>query len=43
METTTKFPSIQVYPNIFIPNESDANIGPEDELSCAVLLKLHTY
>jgi hypothetical protein len=43
METATKFPSIQVYPNIFIPNESDANIGPEDELSCAVLLKLHTY
>jgi hypothetical protein len=43
METTTKFPSIQVYPNIFIPNESDANIEPEDELSCAVLLKLHTY
>ena len=43
METATKFPSIQVYPNIFIPNESDANIGPDDELSCAVLLKLHTY
>ena len=43
METATEFPSIQVYPNIFIPNQSGANIGPEDELSCAVLLKLHTY
>jgi hypothetical protein len=43
METSTEFPSIQVYPNIFIPNQLGANIGPEDELSCAVLLKLHTY
>jgi hypothetical protein len=43
METATGFPSIQVYPNIFIPNQSGANIGPDDELSCAVLLKLHTY
>jgi hypothetical protein len=43
METATEFPSIQVYPNIFIPNQSGANIGPDDELSCAVLLKLHTY
>ena len=43
IETTTEFPSIQVYPNIFIPNQSGANIGPDDELSCAVLLKLHTY
>ena len=43
IETATEFPSIQVYPNIFIPNQSGANIGPEDELSCAVLLKLHTY
>ena len=43
METATEFPSIQVYPNIFIPNQSGANIAPEDELSCAVLLKLHTY
>ena len=43
IETATKFPSIQVYPNIFIPNQLGANIGPDDELSCAVLLKLHTY
>lgn len=43
IETATELPSIQVYPNIFIPNQSGANIGPEDELSCAVLLKLHTY
>ena len=43
IETATEFPSIQVYPNIFIPNQSGANIGPDDELSCAVLLKLHTY
>ena len=43
METSTEFPSIQVYPNIFIPNQFGTNIGPEDELSCAVLLKLHTY
>jgi len=43
IETATEFPSIQVYPNIFIPNQSGANIGPEDELSCAVLLKLHTH
>jgi hypothetical protein len=43
IEPTTEFPSIQVYPNIFIPNQSGANIGPEDELSCAVLLKLHIY
>jgi hypothetical protein len=43
METTAEFPSIQVYPNIFIPSQSGANITPEDELSCAVLLKLHTY
>ena len=43
IETATEIPSIQVYPNIFIPNQSGANIGPEDELSCAVLLKLHTY
>jgi len=43
METTAEFPSIQVYPNIFIPNQSGANIGSDDELSCAVLLKLHTY
>jgi len=43
METATEFTSIQVYPNIFIPNQSGANIGPDDELSCAVLLKLHTY
>ena len=43
IETATKFPLIQVYPNIFIPNQLGANIGPDDELSCAVLLKLHTY
>lgn len=43
IETAAELPSIQVYPNIFIPNQSGANIGPEDELSCAVLLKLHTY
>lgn len=43
IETATEFPSIQVYPNIFIPNQSGAKIGPDDELSCAVLLKLHTY
>jgi len=43
IETATELPSIQVYPNIFIPNQSGANIGPDDELSCAVLLKLHTY
>jgi hypothetical protein len=43
IETATEFHSIQVYPNIFIPNQSGANIGQEDELSCAVLLKLHTY
>jgi len=43
IETATELPSIQVYPNIFIPNQSGSNIGPEDELSCAVLLKLHTY
>jgi len=43
IETATEFHSIQVYPNIFIPNQSGANIGPDDELSCAVLLKLHTY
>ncbi len=43
IETAMELPSIQVYPNIFIPNQSGANIGPEDELSCAVLLKLHTY
>jgi len=43
IETATEFPSIQVYPNIFIPNQSGANIGPDDELSCAVLLKLYTY
>lgn len=43
IETTTELPLIQVYPNIFIPNQSGANIGPDDELSCAVLLKLHTY
>ena len=43
IETATELPSIQVYPNIFIQNQSGANIGPEDELSCAVLLKLHTY
>ena len=43
IETATELPSIQVYPNIFIPNQSGANIGPEDKLSCAVLLKLHTY
>lgn len=43
IETATEFPLIQVYPNIFIPNQSGANIGPDDELSCAVLLKLHTY
>lgn len=43
IETATEFPSIQVYPNIFIPNQSGANIGPDDELSCAVLLKLHRY
>jgi hypothetical protein len=43
IETATELPSIQVYPNIFIPNQSGANIGPEDELSCAVLLKLHTH
>ena len=43
IEPTTELPSIQVYPNIFIPNQSGANIGPNDELSCAVLLKLHTY
>ena len=43
METATEFPSIQVYPNIFIPNQSGAKIEPDDELSCAVLLKLHTY
>lgn len=43
METTAEFPSIQIYPNIFIPSQSGANITPEDELSCAVLLKLHTY
>lgn len=43
IETSAEFPSIQVYPNIFIPNQSGANIGPDDELSCAVLLKLHTY
>jgi hypothetical protein len=43
IETASEFPSIQVYPNIFIPNQSGANIGPDDELSCAVLLKLYTY
>jgi len=43
IETASELPSIQVYPNIFIPNQSGANIGPEDELSCAVLLKLHTH
>jgi hypothetical protein len=43
IETATELQSIQVYPNIFIPNQLGANIGPEDELSCAVLLKLHTY
>ena len=43
IETATELPSIQVYPNIFIPNQLGANIGPDDELSCAVLLKLHTY
>lgn len=43
IETSAEFHSIQVYPNIFIPNQSGANIGPDDELSCAVLLKLHTY
>ena len=43
IETATELPSIQVYPNILIQNQSGANIGPEDELSCAVLLKLHTY
>lgn len=43
IETATEFHSVQVYPNIFIPNQSGANIRPEDELSCAVLLKLHTY
>lgn len=43
IETATELPSIQVYPNIFIPNQSGAKIEPEDELSCAVLLKLHTY
>jgi hypothetical protein len=43
IETATEFNSIQVYPNIFIPNQSGANIEQEDELSCAVLLKLHTY
>jgi hypothetical protein len=43
IETATELPSIQVYPNIFIPNQSGVNIEPEDELSCAVLLKLHTY
>lgn len=34
---------IQIYPNIFIPNQSGISISAEDELSCAVLLKLHTY
>ena len=43
IDAATDLPSIQVYPNIFIPNQSGANIVPEDELSCAVLLKLHTY
>lgn len=43
IETATEFHSVQVYPNIFIPNQSGANIRPEDELICAVLLKLHTY
>lgn len=43
IETAAELPSIQVYPNIFIPNQSGANIEPNDELSCAVLLKLHTY
>ena len=43
IETAAEFPSIQVYPNIFIPNQSGSKIEPEDELSCAVLLKLYTY
>ena len=43
IETATEFHSIQIYPNLFIPNQFGANIGPDDELSCAVLLKLHTY
>lgn len=42
IETAIELLSIQVYPNIFIPNQSGENIMP-DELSCAVLLKLHTY
>lgn len=41
--TETEIPSIQVYPNIFIPNQLGANITPDDELSCAVLLKLYTH